>query len=72
MLEADDFSLAPSLAPPVTRSTPTTQDASPLDAAERDTIVRALEAHNQNVSRTARALGLSRGALYRRMEKHGI
>jgi len=72
MLEADDFSLAPTLAPPLTRSTPTTQDASPLDAAERDTILRALEAHNRNVSRAARALGLSRGSLYRRMEKHGI
>ena len=72
MLEADDFSLAPTLAPPFTRSTPTTQDPSPLDTAERDTILRALEAQNRNVSRAARALGLSRGSLYRRMEKHGI
>ena len=32
----------------------------------------ALERHTWNIQRTARALGLSRQALYRRMEKHGI
>ena len=37
-------------------------------AAIRD----ALEHHAGNIQRTARALGLSRQALYRRMEKHGI
>jgi len=33
---------------------------------------RALDQHRGNISRTARALGLSRAALYRRIERHGI
>jgi DNA-binding NtrC family response regulator len=33
---------------------------------------RALEQHQGNISRTARALGLSRAALYRRLDRHGI
>jgi DNA-binding NtrC family response regulator len=33
---------------------------------------RALDEHRGNISRTARALGLSRAALYRRIERHGI
>ena len=42
---------------------------SELDA---DTIRRALEEHHGNIARVASALGLSRQALYRRMEKFGI
>jgi len=68
MLDADDFSLVPSHA----RPPPTGSDASPLDAVEREAIVRALEAHNRNISRAAQALGLTRASLYRRMEKHGL
>ncbi len=33
---------------------------------------RALDEHRGNISRAARALGLSRAALYRRLERHGI
>jgi transcriptional regulator of acetoin/glycerol metabolism len=33
---------------------------------------RAMECHQGNVSRAARALGLSRSALYRRLERHKI
>ena len=43
-----------------------------LDCVERDTIRRALERHGGNISHAARALGLTRPALYRRMEKHGL
>jgi len=43
-----------------------------LDAVERETIQRALEKHDGNVSRTAAALGLTRPSLYRRMEKYGL
>ncbi|HET7282061.1 MAG TPA: helix-turn-helix domain-containing protein, partial [Sphingomicrobium sp.] len=35
-------------------------------------IERALRMHHFNVSLAASELGLSRGALYRRMEKHGL
>lgn len=43
-----------------------------LDRIERDTIVEALKRHRYNISHTAKALGLTRAALYRRMEKHGV
>jgi transcriptional regulator of acetoin/glycerol metabolism len=43
-----------------------------LDEAERLMIEKALERHQGNVSKAAEALGLSRGALYRRLESHGI
>lgn len=39
---------------------------------EAASIRDALEHHSGNIQKTARALGLSRQALYRRMEKHGI
>jgi DNA-binding NtrC family response regulator len=47
-------------------------EAYDLDAIERRTIARALADHTGNISRAASALGLTRAALYRRMEKHGL
>lgn len=47
-------------------------NASTLDDMECQHITRALEKHNGNISRVANELGLSRAALYRRMEKYGI
>jgi two-component system NtrC family response regulator len=49
-----------------------TSNASTLDDMECQHITRALEKHNGNISRVANELGLSRAALYRRMEKYGI
>jgi DNA-binding NtrC family response regulator len=43
-----------------------------LDQLEKQMIERALRMHHFNISLAAAELGLSRGALYRRMEKHGI
>jgi DNA-binding NtrC family response regulator len=43
-----------------------------LEAVESILIRKALSRSNGNVSQAADALGLSRGALYRRMEKYGI
>ena len=43
-----------------------------LDALERRAIERALALHEGNVSRAAAVLGLTRPALYRRMERHGL
>ncbi len=43
-----------------------------LDRSERAMIAAALHAHRHNVTHAARALGLSRSALYRRMERHGL
>ncbi|MGC0151584.1 sigma-54-dependent transcriptional regulator [Chromobacterium vaccinii] len=43
-----------------------------LDERERAAIRQALDSCAGNVSHAARLLGLSRAALYRRMEKHGL
>lgn len=43
-----------------------------LDEVERQTILQALERHKGNLSQVATALGISRAALYRRLEKYNI
>jgi DNA-binding NtrC family response regulator len=43
-----------------------------LERSERDLIRLALERHQFNISQAAKDLGLTRAALYRRMEKHGL
>ena len=43
-----------------------------LDEIERQTILQALEQHKGNLSQVALSLGISRAALYRRLEKYGI
>jgi len=43
-----------------------------LGRAERQMIERALQKHAYNISAAAAELGLTRGSLYRRMEKHGL
>jgi DNA-binding NtrC family response regulator len=43
-----------------------------LERLEKQTISQALRLHGYNISHAARDLGLTRAALYRRMEKHGL
>jgi len=43
-----------------------------LDGMERLMVDRILNKHGGNVSKAARELGISRAALYRRLEKHGL
>ncbi|OXB07450.1 sigma-54-dependent transcriptional regulator [Flavobacterium pectinovorum] len=43
-----------------------------LSSIEKTTIEKALLKHNSNISKTADELGLSRGSLYRRLEKYNI
>jgi DNA-binding NtrC family response regulator len=43
-----------------------------LDEVERELIRRALKRSGGNVSEAAKLLGLSRSALYRRLERHGL
>ncbi len=43
-----------------------------LEDAERLLIRKALERFDGNVSQAAEALGLSRSALYRRLERFGL
>jgi transcriptional regulator of acetoin/glycerol metabolism len=44
----------------------------PLEEVERLLIRKALERHGGNVSHAAKALGLSRSALYRRLQHYGL
>ena len=68
-LDAEDFKAYTHQAP-----APTTQALSglTLEELERQRIMQALEQYGNNLSQVASALGLSRPALYRRLEKHNI
>ena len=48
------------------------QPALTLDEMEKQFIQQSLNDHEGNVSTTARTLGMTRTALYRRMKKHGL
>lgn len=48
------------------------KDLRPLDDIELDMIKKALNKYQGHISKAAAALGISRNALYRRMEKHGL
>jgi DNA-binding NtrC family response regulator len=54
----------------------TTYDDNPddiqLSSVEKATVEKALLKNNNNISKTAEELGLSRGSLYRRLEKYNI
>jgi DNA-binding NtrC family response regulator len=65
-VEAVDLGLSP------TRPTSGALDEMSLDSVESLLVRKALARTAGNISQTAQLLGLSRGALYRRMEKHGI
>jgi DNA-binding NtrC family response regulator len=54
------------------RASATVIEEMSLESVESLLIRKALARYNRNVSQAAEALGLSRGALYRRMEKYGI
>ncbi len=47
-------------------------DDMPLEEVERVLIRKALQRHDGNVSQAAEALGLSRSALYRRLQRYGL
>ncbi|MDO1449100.1 sigma-54 dependent transcriptional regulator [Rhodocytophaga aerolata] len=47
-------------------------DALRLDEMEKNTILRVIEKHQGNITKAARELGITRTALYRRLEKHDI
>jgi DNA-binding NtrC family response regulator len=66
MLRPDDFFLHPSRAPH------DPSDDLTLDDVERSTIRKALDKHDGNITHAARELGLTRTALYRRIEKYGL
>jgi DNA-binding NtrC family response regulator len=51
---------------------PARLDELTLEEVERVLIRKALERHEGNVSQAAKSLGLSRSALYRRLQHHGL
>ena len=67
-LTAADFPLT--AAPPPGESL--AFDSYNLEEVEGEVIARVLRKHQGNVSRAARELGLTRTALYRRMERYGL
>ena len=52
--------------------TPFTDAKSSLSSMERSAIAACIAKHNGNLSLVAKELGISRGALYRKIEKHGL
>jgi DNA-binding NtrC family response regulator len=65
-LEARDFALE------AVAAAPRSGDDLRLDAREREAIVTALRECDGNISQAARRLGVSRAALYRKLDKHGL
>jgi len=71
--EAADFSLPATVQAVQRQANAAEPDAAmTLEEMERRAVESALNRNGFNISRTARELGLTRAALYRRMEKHGI
>jgi two-component system response regulator HydG len=71
-LDEEEFSLvlqdqSPSAEPPAPQIT-----ASSLDAVEKETILRALEASGGNKSEAARRLGITRRTLHLKLKKYGM
>lgn len=62
-----DFALGPTPAPVMPAS-----EQVRLDDMERQAVAGALAQAEGNISRAAKSLGISRAALYRKLEKHGI
>ena len=67
-LDPDDFPLPSDKS----RGQDSFQDNLKLEDVERGVIEKVLHDHDGNVSRAARALGLTRASLYRRMKKYGL
>ncbi|MDR2361893.1 MAG: sigma-54 dependent transcriptional regulator [Prevotellaceae bacterium] len=69
VLQTDDIVFSP-----IEHRTPNTDrlQTHNLEALERTAIMQAMEQHAGNISKAAHVLGLTRAALYRRLEKYGI
>ncbi|MCS0809080.1 sigma-54 dependent transcriptional regulator [Massilia agilis] len=67
-----DFGLGPAAAaPPAATGAPLAPQLA-LGRLEREAIAAALQQAGGNISQAARLLGVSRAALYRKLDKHGI
>ena len=68
-LTAADFAL---LSKDIPSGKPIGTEPATLDSMERNAIAACIAKHNGNLSLVAKELGISRGALYRKIEKHGL
>ena len=68
-LQAKDLIFSPIEA---TREAPQEEDDFKLSNIERNTILKVIEKHNGNITKAAKELGLTRTALYRRLNKYDI
>jgi DNA-binding NtrC family response regulator len=72
-LEVDDFAAAMQMQPDSGgKDLLPAVGSMTLDEMEKAMIIKAMNTHQNNITKVAEALGLSRAALYRRFEKYGI
>lgn len=73
-LKAEDFinNLSPMSQPTADKSDLPAVGSITLDEMEKEMILKAMTHHNNRISKVARSLGLTRSALYRRLEKYEI
>jgi two-component system NtrC family response regulator len=71
-LDAADLAAQNEQAGSVPQQTGAAFDGRTLDELEKQSILQAIDTYRGNLSRVALALGVSRAALYRRLEKYGI
>lgn len=69
ILKAEDITFSPI---EQQKETPQSIPTHNLEELEKTAIEQALQKHNGNISQAAKELGLTRGALYRRLEKYGL
>ena len=68
----NNYSSAQSLSTPLPHREGSGVGLGSLSSMERSTIAACIAKHNGNLSLVAKELGISRGALYRKIEKHGL
>ncbi len=69
VLKAEDITFSPI---EQQKETPKSIPTHNLEDLEKAAIEQALKKHNGNISQVAKEVGLTRGALYRRLEKYGL
>jgi transcriptional regulator of acetoin/glycerol metabolism len=69
LLEASDLLFSPIENSLITENE---QKETNLSAVEKNTILKVIEKHHGNISKAAKELGLTRTALYRRLNKYDI
>ncbi len=74
MAESETLSAEDILFSPIEQNTPGSLPEAPMNLSEmeKQTILQAIDKHRGNITKAAEELGLTRTALYRRMNKYGI